>query len=151
MVLKKIVRAAFNLARRLEIWSSGGTQARVYALQGEAKTSPLRQVHSVWDNLQFKENTQAFHLSGVVGFEEWVDMGEIRRRIKEIFGAEYKNERSLYPYLKTLSDIGLVESTDVGGKRQWRKKDILVKIAPVEEKSPEGQPVKSRERKKEGR
>ena len=55
-------------------------------------------------------------------------MGEIRRRIGELFGAEYKNERSLYPYLKTLTDIGLMENSSVGGRMRWRKQDLLVRI-----------------------
>jgi len=125
MVFKKLIRVAIKALKRLEDWSSE-KQEKIYI---EAMPGPEKheEIHSVWDYLKFKENTQAFHLSSVLGFEEWVDMQEIRRRIKGVFGAEYKNERSLYPYLKTLDDIGLIESTNVGGKRQWRKKDILIK------------------------
>ena len=85
---------------------------------------------SVWDYLQFRENTQAMHLSKVIGFEEWVSMREILRRIKELFNAEYQNEKSLYPYLKSLTDIGLFETSDVGGTRKWRKKEILIRLLP---------------------
>lgn len=89
------------------------------------------EIHSLWDYIQFRENTQAHHLTTVIGFEEFVDMDEIRRRIQELFHIEYKNERSLYPYLKTLVDIGLFETIDVGGKRKWRKKaGLLRKKAP---------------------
>ena len=56
-------------------------------------------------------------------------MAEIRRRVKELFGADYKNERSLYPYLKTLTDVGLMESTSIGGRMQWRKHDLLIKVS----------------------
>ncbi|MBI4052400.1 MAG: hypothetical protein HY394_00005 [Candidatus Diapherotrites archaeon] len=85
------------------------------------------------------ENTQAFHLASVIGFDEWVDMEEIRRRVVALFGIEYKNEKSLYPYLKTLSDIGLFESTSAGGRRKWRKKDliIIIKTKKDEEKAKE--------------
>lgn len=94
-------------------------------------------VLSVWDVLKFNDNTQAFHLSSVIRFDEWVTMDEIRRRIFEIFQIDYQNERSLYPYLKTLVDIGLIESTNIGGKRKWRKKDLLIKIEKEEEEKEE--------------
>jgi hypothetical protein len=55
-------------------------------------------------------------------------MDEIRRRIFELFQIDYENERSLYPYLKTMVDIGLIETNNIGGKRKWRKKDLLIKI-----------------------
>jgi len=93
----------------------------------EAQKGPS-EITSVWDLLQFNENTQAYHLTNVIRFDEWVTMDEIRRRIIEVFQIDYKNERSLYPYLKTLVDIGLMETNSVGGKRKWRKKDLLVKI-----------------------
>jgi len=86
------------------------------------------EIHSVWDNLKLLENTQAYHLSSVIGFDEWVDMEEIRRRVLALFGIAYKNEKSLYPYLKTLSDIGLFEATSAGGRRKWRKKDLIIII-----------------------
>jgi len=86
------------------------------------------EIHNIWDFLKFRENTQAFHLQAVIGFEEWVTMDEIKRRIKEIFGVEYKNDKSLYPYLKTLSDSGLFETLDIEGKRKWRKKSILIRV-----------------------
>lgn len=55
-------------------------------------------------------------------------MKEILRRIKELFSIEYQNEKSLYPYLKSLTDIGLFETSDVGGTRKWRKREILVRL-----------------------
>lgn len=90
--------------------------------------------HSIWNFLEIRENTQAFHLKEVIGFEEWVDMEEIRRRIFELFGIQYKNERSLYPHLKTLVDLNLFETTDVGGRRKWRKKDLFLRLKPKKEK-----------------
>lgn len=96
---------------------------------------PIEEVHSIWDYIKFIEQSQAHHICSVIGFEEWVSMEEILRRVKEIFRIEYKNERSLYPYIKTLVDCGLVENTAVGGKMKWRKKEALIKIkTPVEEK-----------------
>ena len=55
-------------------------------------------------------------------------MDEIRRRIWDLFQIEYKNDRSLYPYLKTMVDLGLIETSNIGGRRKWRKKDLLVKL-----------------------
>ena len=100
---------------------------------------------SIWDTLHFKENTQAYHLNSVIGFEEWVDMEEIRRRILELFGAEYKNFRSLYPYLKTMGDIGLMETSNVGGRRKWRKVALLIPIKKEQEKK---EPIKIEEKKR---
>ncbi len=88
----------------------------------------IEEIHSIWDYIKLNENTQAFHISSVIGFEEWISMEEILRRIKELFGMDYKNQRSLYPYIKTLVDCGFVETSNVGGKKKWRKKDILIKI-----------------------
>jgi len=143
MVLKKTIKGLFKLLRRLEVWSTEPPQ-KVYSTAPPNTPAKAAEIHSVWDYLQIRENTQAFHLSGVVGFEERVGMEEIRRRIKEVFGVEYKNERSLYPYLKTLGDIGLVESTDAGGKRQWRKKDIIIKKEKQE--SPVKEEIEARNR-----
>lgn len=104
--------------------------------QENQKSKEVR-VLSVWDVLKFNDNTQAFHLSSVIRFDEWVTMDEIRRRIFELFQIDYQNERSLYPYLKTLVDIGLIENTNIGGKRKWRKKDLLIKIEQEEEEKEE--------------
>ena len=92
----------------------------------ETQQTEQEQIHSIWDYLKFVENTQSFHLVSVIGFEEWVSMDEIKRRVKELFNAEYKNDRSLYPYIKTLVDCGLVEVSNVGGKRKWRRKELLI-------------------------
>ena len=95
---------------------------------------PIPEVVSVWDLVDFKDNTQAAHLNQVIGFDEWIDMEEIRRRIMELFRIQYKNERSLYPHLKTLCDLGFFETTDAGGKRKWRKRDLLVNLAERQKK-----------------
>jgi len=89
-------------------------------------------VRSIWDFLQFNEHTQAFHLASVIRFDEWVAMDEIRRRIFELFQVDYENERSLYPYLKTMVDIGIIETNSIGDKRKWRKKDLLIKLEKEE-------------------
>jgi hypothetical protein len=93
------------------------------------------EVHSIWDFLQFNEHTQAFHLASVIRFDEWATMDEIRRRIFELFQIDYENERSLYPYLKTMVDIGIIETNNIGGKRKWRKKDLLIKIDKEEKEA----------------
>jgi hypothetical protein len=86
------------------------------------------QILSIWDVLKCNEHTQAYHLVSVIPYDEWVDMDEIRRRIWDLFQIEYKNDRSLYPYLKTMVDLGLIETSNIGGKRKWRKKDLLIKL-----------------------
>jgi hypothetical protein len=98
------------------------------------ETKPeIEEIHSIWDYIKFNENTQAAHILTVVGFEEWVTMEEILRRIKELFGVDYQNKRSLYPYVKTLVDVGLLETTNIGEKKKWRKKDILIKVKVKDE------------------
>lgn len=97
-----------------------------------AKEKTIEEIHSIWDHIRFVEQSQAHHICSILGFEEWVDMEEILRRIKEIFRVEYKNDRSLYPYIKTLVDCGLMEATAFGGKRKWRKKEVLIKITRKE-------------------
>lgn len=102
-----------------------------------SETKKRVEIYSLWDYLQFNEHTQAFHLASVIRFDEWVTMDEIRRRIFDIFQITYENERSLYPYLKTMVDVGLIENNNIGGKRRWRKKDLLVKIEKKVEKEKE--------------
>jgi hypothetical protein len=131
MVFKEITRSIFSIFHKIEKWS-GSNGEKTYSAAQIEKSADFEEIHSVWDYLEFRANTQAFHLSSVLGFDEWVDMAEIRRRINALFGIEYKNERSLYPYLKTLTDIGIMESTSIGGRMQWRKKDLLVKISKKE-------------------
>lgn len=107
------------------------------AVSADQLTAPRpekEEFHSIWNFLEIRENTQAFHLKEVIGFEEWVDMEEIRRRIFELFGIQYKNERSLYPHLKTLVDLNLFETTDVGGRRKWRKKDLFLRLKAKKER-----------------
>ena len=59
--------------------------------------------------------------------DDWLDMDQIREKIKNLFFIEYKHEKSLYPYIKTLVDVGLLETTSVGGKRKWKKKNLSIK------------------------
>lgn len=92
------------------------------------QTPQIEEIHSLWDYIKLIENTQAAHILSVLGFEEWVTMEEILRRIKEIFGVDYQNKRSLYPYIKTLVDVGLLETSNIGDKKKWRKKDTLIKF-----------------------
>jgi hypothetical protein len=92
------------------------------------KTSENSEIISIWDVINCNEHTQAYHLVSVIPYDEWIDMDEIRRRIWDLFQIEYKNDRSLYPYLKTMVDLGLIETSNIGGRRKWRKKDLLVKL-----------------------
>ncbi|MEM4598125.1 MAG: hypothetical protein QW400_00340 [Candidatus Diapherotrites archaeon] len=126
MVVKKILRALIKLGGKIKSWAIEEKERSVYdGIEYEEENKELR---SLWDFLSFNENTQAYHLVNVLGFDEWVDMPEIRRRIKELFGVDYKNERSLYPYLKTLVDINLVETHSIGGRRKWRKREFLFEV-----------------------
>ena len=106
-----------------------GSEAKV--LENESiyeQKKVVEQVHSLWDYIKFNAQSQAFHICNVLGFEEWVSMDEILRRVRELFGVNYKNERSLYPYIKTLVDCGLLESSGFTGKKHWRKRDMIIKI-----------------------
>ncbi|MFA6064870.1 MAG: hypothetical protein WCW44_05280 [archaeon] len=110
-------------------------QEKPTEIQVVSETKKPFEVRSIWDFLQFNEHTQAFHLASVIRFDEWATMDEIRRRIFELFQVDYENERSLYPYLKTMVDIGLIETNSIGGKRKWRKKDLLIKIEKEEKET----------------
>lgn len=150
MVLKRIVRLLTGFFKDVKDWSETQEETSpVLPKRGQeqavfAEDKGIKEVHSVWDYLKIRENTQAHHLTSVIGFE-WIEMGEIRRRIKEQFAMEYQNERSLYPYIKTFTDCGLFESSDVGGKRKWRKKNILI-TAQGEAKDSQGEQVQAREK-----
>ncbi len=85
-------------------------------------------INTVWDIIKIKENTQAQHLIQTIPSDRWVDMEEIKQRIKLDFNIEYKNEKSLYPYLKTLTDINLIKLNNTGRKRSWKKNIIIVDI-----------------------
>ncbi|MEK6958119.1 MAG: hypothetical protein AABW99_04050 [archaeon] len=119
----------------------GIAESSIYGFENE-----VEEIHSIWDYIKLSENSQAAHIAAVLGFEEWITMEEILRRIKEIFGMGYQNDRSLYPYIKTLVDVGLVETVNIGGKKKWRKKDVLIKLKGKKES--EGQKEKNREKEK---
>ena len=129
--LKSLFKAKKVMAEQAPKPAEGAQELYKEEPQGE------KEIRSVWDILQFNENTQASHLASVIRFDEWVDMDEIRRRIMELFQIDYQNERSLYPYLKTLVDVGLVETNNIGGKRKWRKRDLLIKVEKKKEKKEE--------------
>lgn len=119
----------FNVFKRKELGTTISEKTIYESQQVEGE-----EIHSIWDYLKFIENTQAFHLTSVIGFEEWVSMEEIKRRVKELFSVEYKNERSLYPYIKTLVDCGLFEVSNIGGKRKWRRKELLIVVKAKKKK-----------------
>ncbi|MFH1225104.1 MAG: hypothetical protein V1676_04860 [Candidatus Diapherotrites archaeon] len=129
-MLKGFVRGIMGALLKVANWASteGKAPAEETIYERQKGEPASEEVHSIWDYLEFAENSQAFHLVGVVGFEEWVDMAEIKRRIAEIYKIEYKNDRSLYPYIKTLTDAGLFETTSAGGRRKWRKRDLVIKL-----------------------
>ncbi len=132
--LLEVIRKMFGLGPKM--------QEKPNPAAPVSETRKKLEVRSIWDFLQFNEHTQAFHLASVIRFDEWVTMDEIRRRIFELFQVDYENERSLYPYLKTMVDIGLIETNNIGGKRKWRKKDLLIKIER-EEKEAEKQEIQA--------
>lgn len=84
-------------------------------------------ISNIWDYIKIKENTQAEHLIKSIPFDKWITMDEIRHNIKLNFNVEYSNEKSLYPYLKTLTDTNLIKLNNTGKKRTWKKNIILVK------------------------
>ncbi len=127
MVFRVVIRSIIRSFDKLRNWAEENPKETIYADDGVEEREKA-EVYRLWDYLQLKGNTQAFHLVEVVGFDEWIDMEELRRRIKELFGVEYKNERSLYPYIKTLVDLSLLETSNIGGRRRWRKQELLFKI-----------------------
>jgi hypothetical protein len=109
-------------------------EERIYDEKPQIEEKKVNEVEivSVWDVIKCTEHTQAYHLVSVIPFDEWIDMNEIRRRVWDLFQIEYKNDRSLYPYLKTMVDLSLIETANIGGKRKWRKRDLLVKLSKKE-------------------
>ncbi len=87
----------------------------------------IKQLNTIWDILKIKENTQAEHIINSIPTDKWVTMDEIRHNIKLNFNVEYSNEKSLYPYLKTLTDINLIKLNNTGKKRTWKKNIIFIK------------------------
>jgi hypothetical protein len=85
------------------------------------------EINTIWDILKIKENTQAEHIIKSTPSDKWVTMDEIRNNIKIQFNVEYSNEKSLYPYLKTLVDIDLIRVNNQGKKRTWKRNVIVIK------------------------
>jgi len=147
--ISKLFRGFFSL------FSNKGEKPSIIEKQMEMPVIPKeevierKEIYDLWDYLNFKLNTQAYHLINVVSFEEWIDMEEIRRRILELFGINYKNERSLYPYLKALTDSNLFETTDVGGRRKWRKKSLFIELKKKEKVEKKKEVEKEVEKKEE--
>ncbi|MDD4250574.1 MAG: hypothetical protein PHX27_00055 [Candidatus ainarchaeum sp.] len=125
MGLIKILKNLFNKKTNINTNKINSEETQIYT---ENKETIQKTIISVWDVINCTEHTQAYHLVNVIPFDEWIDMNEIKRRIWDFFQIEYKNDRSLYPYLKTMVDLGIIETGNIGGKRKWRKKDLLIKI-----------------------
>lgn len=83
-------------------------------------------INTIWDVIKIKENTQAEHIIKSLSSDQWMDIEEIKKRIKLEFNIEYQNEKSLYPYIKTLTDINLIKVNNTGKKRTWKKNIILI-------------------------
>ena len=133
MFLIDFLQKIFGRAPEASSQNTAATEQSIYG----ANDSIIEEIHSIWDYIKMNEHTQASHIASVLGFDEWISMDEILRRIREIFGMDYKNDRSLYPYIKTLVDVGLVETSSVGGKKKWRKKDTLIKARARREEEKE--------------
>ena len=123
MFLVDFLRKLFAPSTAKQEIKSSPVVGSIYGAKDE-----VEEIHSIWDYIKMNEHTQAAHISSVLGFDEWISMEEILRRIREIFGMDYKNDRSLYPYIKTLVDVGLIETSSAGGKKKWRKRDVLIKL-----------------------
>lgn len=83
-------------------------------------------INTIWDIIKIRENTQAEHIITCLPDDEWVDMEDLKNRIKLQYNVEYQNEKSLYPYIKTLTDINLVKVNNSGKKRTWKKNIIII-------------------------
>ena len=83
-------------------------------------------INTIWDVIKPKENTQAEHIINCLLDDQWIDMDELKQRIKLQYNIEYQNEKSLYPYIKTLTDINLVKLNNTGKKRTWKKNVIFI-------------------------
>jgi hypothetical protein len=81
---------------------------------------------TIWDIIKINEDTQAEHLLKSIPTDQWVTMDEIKKKILLEFNIEYKNDKSLYPYLKTLVDINLIKINNTGKKRSWKKNIIIL-------------------------
>ncbi len=142
-MLKAIFRSVFKSLSKLQQWAEDGpvSESNKYTTTTQishkltemseglkTQGTPRFQIVNVWDHLTFKEGSQAHHITKVLDYEEWVSMEEILRRVNELFGILYQNERSLYPYLKTLVDSGLLEASMNGGKMKWRKKNLMITV-----------------------
>ncbi|MBM3281844.1 MAG: hypothetical protein FJY86_00700 [Candidatus Diapherotrites archaeon] len=147
-MIKLLLRTVFRSLRSIQDWADEGAEnERTYQnsqininqqnnknINQISKMSvPQYRVINVWNYLTFKEGSQAHHITKILDFEEWIPMEEILRRVNELFGIQYQNERSLYPYLKTLVDAGLLEASMLGGKMRWRKKNLMQTINLMEE------------------
>lgn len=96
--------------------------SKIYDVQKISKTK----INTIWDILKIKENTQAEHILNSLPDDHWIDMEELKQRIKLQYNIEYQNEKSLYPYIKTLTDINLIKLNNAGKKRTWKKNIILI-------------------------
>jgi len=83
-------------------------------------------INTIWDIIKIKENTQAEHIIKCTPTNKWITMDELRQNIKLEFNVEYTNEKSLYPYLKTLVDVNLIKMNNIGKKRTWKKNIIII-------------------------
>lgn len=118
---KHIIIANFNdMFIRVSVYSFVMNKEKIY--DENNKEEKEIQIISIWDVINCNVHPQAYHLVSVVPFDEWISMDEIKRRIWDLFQIEYKNDRSLYPYLKTMVDLGIIETNNIGGKTMCVKK-----------------------------
>lgn len=137
MVIKKIVCELIGSLEKLKNWAEEDKKEESIYSETESEQHPPakeeKKVFSLWDFIEFKKGTQSDHLTQAIGFDEWLSMDEIRYRINELMGVEYKNERSLYPYIKTLVDCGFLNVNNVGGRRRWKRNECLIEVVSEEE------------------
>ncbi|MFH1751720.1 MAG: hypothetical protein ABH821_02180 [archaeon] len=160
MVLKTIIRGISGVFVRLNSWAQEEEKkvlvfeenvksqlseiaSRGVLIVDEKEKKDVSKAYSLWDFIEIKDNTQANHVEGVLDYTEWIDMDELRRRIHEVYRIKYKNERSLYPYVKTMTDLNLVETIDAGGKRKWRKKVLPLTLKDNEIKRTQREKIKA--------
>jgi len=115
---QQILKHNVDVNKLTEIYES----TKIYDIKKIDKTK----INTIWDVIKIKENTQAEHIINCLVEDQWIDMEELKQRIKLQYNIEYQNEKSLYPYIKTLTDINLIKHNNAGKKRTWKKNIVLI-------------------------
>ena len=83
--MMKLINFFKNIFRKSEASEMAQKTIKEDIYREEESLPEKIEIASIWDYLEFNENTQAAHLTSVIRFDEWVSMDEIRRRIWDLF------------------------------------------------------------------